>query len=156
MLQLLGGGGQSQLGVAIRATYNSAAPDALRADVMSMMRDSLKCSIRAEGTFAGAGRRTVQTVLQESGISAVFSESTSSTSNHQVLTALRAVHRQAILKVIKDADVSTLFVGASWYAVKQFGSCGWACFNIAHREGRDTFCIRMKLAADMGRRHRHS
>ena len=91
-------------------------------------------------------------MLQESGISAVFSESTSSTSNHQVLTALRAVHRQAILKVTKDADISTLFVGAGWYAVKQFGSCGWACFNIAHREGRDTFCIRMKLAADMGRK----
>lgn len=89
--------------------------------MMAMMRASLKNAIRIPWTLTGEDRRTVQTVLTEAGISAVFSDSSTSTCNHQVLAALREVHRQSLLKSIGDIGVQTLFIGAGWIVILKRG-----------------------------------
>ena len=119
------GGGGNDLGAHLSTVMPQVAPEvaleALRPEVVGMLKQMLSNAICVNTTLCQAEKRVVEAVCSESGISVTFRACESQTGGHLALVALREIHRQHLMKTLTQLNASCLFVGSSAFELKVMG-----------------------------------
>ena len=116
-----GGGGGNDLGAHLSTVMPQVAPEALRPEVVGMLKQMLSNAICVNITLCQAEKRVVEAVCSESGISVTFRACESQTGGHLALVALREIPRQHLMSTPPQLHASCLFVGSSAFELKVMG-----------------------------------